>query len=284
VLIFHGRPDLPHLVREIILGVESGIGLPEDLLVNAEALEESSIMQKGAWQSLPIAARFQALVHRSLVSCGESALRKRIDEHFGALTAATGNTARSAAGTFSAAATHGLVEDFFAPVIEEGVQAFLPPEVPQLMALVVGSCADRVGGSSGGGDSCGGGSVGDSSPPTFGAADLAHICYQMVDAEMLSGRQSRASVAAAEEAKKRMVSTFAAAPKKRRTSTRATELDRESSGITPTSPEEFANRVSSEQLKTWQMLYCGGSKPVVDALAGIQLEFGINLRVEKFDW
>lgn len=30
VLIFHGRPDLPHIVREIILGVESRNGLPED--------------------------------------------------------------------------------------------------------------------------------------------------------------------------------------------------------------------------------------------------------------
>ena len=44
------------------------------------------------------------------------------------------------------------------------------------------------------------------------------------------------------------------------------------------------NTVSSEQLKAWQMLYCGGSKPVVDALVGVQREVGIKLRVEKFDW
>ena len=39
-----------------------------------------------------------------------------------------------------------------------------------------------------------------------------------------------------------------------------------------------------EQIARWQMLYCGGSKPVVDALEAIRDEFGIKLKVEKFDW
>ena len=37
-------------------------------------------------------------------------------------------------------------------------------------------------------------------------------------------------------------------------------------------------------LATWQMLYCGGSQPVVDALEGIERTYGLRLRVEKFDW
>ena len=35
---------------------------------------------------------------------------------------------------------------------------------------------------------------------------------------------------------------------------------------------------------TWQMLYCGGSQPVVDALRGIERDFRVQLRTEKFDW
>ena len=38
------------------------------------------------------------------------------------------------------------------------------------------------------------------------------------------------------------------------------------------------------RLRTWQMLYCGGAQPVVDALREISKRYGIKLRVEKFDW
>ena len=33
-----------------------------------------------------------------------------------------------------------------------------------------------------------------------------------------------------------------------------------------------------------QLLYCGGSKPVLDDLKKYQHKFGIKLAVEKFDW
>jgi len=284
VLIFHGRPDLPHVVREIILGVESGNGLPEDLLVDAEALEVASIARKIGWQSLPVDARFQALVHLSLVNCGEDGLRKRIDDYLRATAPTTGNTARCAP-QLSAVAFHGLVEDFFAPVIEEGKQAFLPTEVPQMIASVVRSSANGVGDSSGGGDDCddSGGGKGDVTAPTCGVADVARMIHRVIDAEMLSSRQSRASAAAAEDAKKRMTSTFGAPATSKKRRTRISELDRSTSGWSRR-PEEFLNQVSSEQLGTWQMLYCGGSQPVVEALASVQREYGIKLRVEKFDW
>jgi len=35
---------------------------------------------------------------------------------------------------------------------------------------------------------------------------------------------------------------------------------------------------------TWQMLYCGGSAPVVRSLKNINKTLGIDLKVEKFDW
>ena len=36
--------------------------------------------------------------------------------------------------------------------------------------------------------------------------------------------------------------------------------------------------------KNWSMLYCGGSKPVLDDLKKYKHKFGIGLAVEKFDW
>jgi len=43
-------------------------------------------------------------------------------------------------------------------------------------------------------------------------------------------------------------------------------------------------RNSREIIKTWQMLYCGGSAPVVNNLKNIHNEYGIDLKIEKFDW
>jgi len=36
--------------------------------------------------------------------------------------------------------------------------------------------------------------------------------------------------------------------------------------------------------KNWNMLYCGGSQPVLDQLNAFKRKFGIGLSVEKFDW
>eukprot|EP00581_Thalassiosira_minuscula_P014928 CAMPEP_0183730492 /NCGR_PEP_ID=MMETSP0737-20130205/32987_1 /TAXON_ID=385413 /ORGANISM="Thalassiosira miniscula, Strain CCMP1093" /LENGTH=858 /DNA_ID=CAMNT_0025963009 /DNA_START=206 /DNA_END=2782 /DNA_ORIENTATION=- len=36
--------------------------------------------------------------------------------------------------------------------------------------------------------------------------------------------------------------------------------------------------------RNWNMLYCGGSQPVLDQLNALERKFGIGLSVEKFDW
>ena len=38
------------------------------------------------------------------------------------------------------------------------------------------------------------------------------------------------------------------------------------------------------QARNWNMLYCGGSQPVVDQLKAFKHKFGIGLSIEKFDW
>lgn len=39
-----------------------------------------------------------------------------------------------------------------------------------------------------------------------------------------------------------------------------------------------------DAVKTWEMLYCGGSAPIVSQLKHISHEYDIDLKIEKFDW
>ena len=36
--------------------------------------------------------------------------------------------------------------------------------------------------------------------------------------------------------------------------------------------------------KNWNILYCGGSQPVLDQLRDFKRKFGVGLSVEKLDW
>ena len=38
------------------------------------------------------------------------------------------------------------------------------------------------------------------------------------------------------------------------------------------------------RLHTWRLLYCGGAKPVSDALSAISKDLGISFRKESFAW
>ena len=48
--------------------------------------------------------------------------------------------------------------------------------------------------------------------------------------------------------------------------------------------DDFVQQIGAARLATWQMLYCGGSQPVVEALKDVERKYGVGLRVEKFDW
>ena len=39
-----------------------------------------------------------------------------------------------------------------------------------------------------------------------------------------------------------------------------------------------------ELLSSWQIMYCGGSKPVVSQLKQIRARYAVSLRLESFDW
>jgi len=43
-------------------------------------------------------------------------------------------------------------------------------------------------------------------------------------------------------------------------------------------------QIGPDALKKWQILYCGGSQPVVDSLSRISADLKVDFRMEKFDW
>lgn len=42
--------------------------------------------------------------------------------------------------------------------------------------------------------------------------------------------------------------------------------------------------IPKDRFQTWQMLYCGGAQPVVDALTEVSVKYDIAFKAEKFDW
>jgi len=61
-------------------------------------------------------------------------------------------------------------------------------------------------------------------------------------------------------------------------------LDMSNSEMRSRIRSQLIEDIGQRRLATWQMLYCGGSQPVVDALENIKKKFEISLKVEKFDW
>jgi len=51
-----------------------------------------------------------------------------------------------------------------------------------------------------------------------------------------------------------------------------------------TEQEELAGILTELELSSWQLLYCGGSGPVVKALRKISKQHNMALRTEAFDW
>ena len=51
-----------------------------------------------------------------------------------------------------------------------------------------------------------------------------------------------------------------------------------------TQGKEYVAEAGNDARDRWEMLYCGGSAPVVKALKDIESKYGISLAVEKFDW
>ena len=51
------------------------------------------------------------------------------------------------------------------------------------------------------------------------------------------------------------------------------------------SVEQFINDIGGRStFSRWSLLYCGGAKSVADDLSKLSKVYGVDLRVESFDW
>jgi hypothetical protein len=48
--------------------------------------------------------------------------------------------------------------------------------------------------------------------------------------------------------------------------------------------KEYVAGTGNEARDRWEMLYCGGSAPMVESLKDIESKYGISLAIERFDW
>ena len=308
VLVFNGRPELQRTIREMIIGVENGLGLPEDLLHDAEEVEQSMLAQddgrfdhemlSDAYHNLPVPERFSSLMHRSLASFGEGKLYERATEHFGVRT--NHHRLLHVDEPMEAAEVHLAIERFFAPVIEEGTSAFDKAEEMELYQFLFAAAGEVEGGDGGNDGKC-------------SLSLLMKVCKQEMDNAMILGKGvsprrttikspprlgSMKQTSTAEDLHGRATHNFREQSKGRKRTSDQPPVEegagavgassastmRRSSFAEADGPDAFVEAVGAHRLVTWQMLYCGGSRPVVAALEGVEKEYGIRLRVEKFDW
>jgi hypothetical protein len=118
-------------------------------------------------------------------------------------------------------------------------------------------------------------------------SDLIRVC-QLAAGTSPPPPHTTSRASSAEELRAAAENHFRAATRKKRQPTarkrRATRQHQADQTAEAEGDEAFVTKIGAERLSTWQMLYCGGSQPVVEALQSVRRRYGVKLRVEKFDW
>jgi len=244
---------------------------------------------------LSVAERFDALMHCMVAHMGLLVLEARVAKHFG-----TQNSFEPTEEGVLAA-----IERFFTPVVEEGKAAFFPADAEELFRMFT-----HANGGSSAGEGLGLASVSAQMLSKALLQYFGNICNRASRVTLEPDPPSLASAPAsnrksigemASEQAKEQFRVASSKPKgrqvtvKKRTGAQGA-LDRvtDAAGALMMSSakenaksadaEAFVTKIGVQRLATWQMLYCGGSQPVVDALESIQADYGLSLRIEKFDW
>jgi len=262
VLIFNGRPSLEVSVRNMILGVELETGLPEEVYAKAEAAiadAREHYNHIALREGLSPQQRFDLLIQRSLITFGEGDFLVRLEEHIA-------GEAELDAPRLCTALNAIFVEGVF--------------ELDEMAALVQRFDAEGRGAAS--------------------VARLLAYCTKSAHSHALADGESSEDLSHRRKIG-RAIRTFAPETRKKPvrgalalTKSSTVSLLQEShhhrfeythrDSLTPGDPDSFVRLVGAGRIATWQMLYCGGSQPVVDSLKAIELSYGLKLRVEKFDW
>ena len=265
VFIFNGRPVMERTVMEIVTGIESGQGLPE-------ALEKEAADQKRAMKELA--------AELSLAADGEAAadpytkftvlLRRCLDTYsFDELCAFIGER-EAHTNDVSGEAEFELDEVLDALMPD----AFTAEEKKRLVARF---------------DEDGDGSV--------DLGEFQRACFDVLGSMM--GGDSMTAVGSERDLSSVEVNSFqdlkdlhqksggGSSGGLKRAESMADVSKAKFSGSGSAGDEALAAaiaKVSKERFGTWQMLYCGGAQPVVDALTEVSHKYDIAFKAEKFDW
>jgi len=264
VLIFNGRPSLDVAVRNMILGVELETGLPEELYAHAEAAISDArdhYNHIALREGLSPQQRFDLLIQRSLITFGETDFVRRLEGQ-------VAGEAELDATKLCAALNALFVEGAF--------------ELEEMPALVERFDAGGKGVAS--------------------VVDLLAYCTKSAHRHALGEEESPKDLSHRREIG-RAIRTFMPEKGTKPPSTDALALTKSSTlsllreqsnhhrfeythrdSLAQGDPDSFVKLVGADRLATWQVLYCGGSQPVVDSLKAVERSYGIKLRVEKFDW
>lgn len=238
VLVFCGRPPLEPLVYQIIIGIESGDGLPEQLLSESNAYastirEYSSQLHQNITSTMDI---FSGLLQR--------ALKTYTTDEFMALTVLSDGTIKERSFV---SALHSIMPNVLhVDEIEELLHHF----------------------------------VSDSGDGTIDHSKLSAFCQTAL-------RGSYTDAVAASTPHRSLFELANDMPRSELTSVEAVapEAVGQAEGQAPTTYQAFCTAIGGAQrLKTWQILYCGGSKKVTDVLQKMSSRHGLFFKKEKFDW
>ena len=311
VLIFNGRPDLQNIVQEMIVGVETGGGLPEDLLLDAEKLEADLLVH--AYQRAIRKANERTSDHLTLPihDLGAAApppppplpptpsvprkQRSQLHDDHASMRSELPSVkedevvldVKSSRSTSPYRKTAGLPttsserssspykgnRDSFSRRLS--LEAF-DDGIKDMVKRVANSLTSR-GGAAERRSVAPRASIGSTESKMSAWEGSSHpdelMSRRSMEREIMTKvKHERASVGDRRSQAQSRFSQAGSAPR-------------------PPKPEEkgkrqgsFVERIGQARLATWQMLYCGGSQPVVDALRGIERDFRVQLRTEKFDW
>lgn len=244
VLIMNGRPVMEKTVMEIVTGIESGAGLPEEL--EAEAAAQRRAMKE-------LAAELKLGDDESAADPYQKftvLLRRCLDTYsFDELVGFIGDREEDAVKGFN-------MDEVLETLMPE---AFNDDEKKRL--------ASRF-------DSDGDGTV--------DLREFQQACYGVLSS-MMDLPAGLEAVGSIEDLKKLHHSNSSSNLKRSESSADIAKSKFTGKAICE-SLQAAIDAVPKDRFETWQMLYCGGAQPVVDALTEVSNKYNIAFKAEKFDW
>lgn len=286
VLVFEKRPDLELTLRTIIWGVETGAGLPEDMVESSEQAKRdgeafaSSLDVAGA-DADPVARAEAALRRALLASSVDDVLAQFVGGESPAATPrAVG--ARARAGSFG---RDGACDaETLATVLARLGAALARDEAELVVERLEVAEADAAGDGA------------TERTPGAVSREALRAFLKRTAASLERGVRDRKSRDSSPARLEMDDSSSGAAPRKSRDSSpgrvpraflcRQDTMDFLSPGATSSriDRETFLADVDGLHLERWQLLYCGGSDSVAGTLEDFGRDHRVTFRQEKFDW